>query len=1129
MRVTPVRLGRLIAVSAGMEMLFGLAIHALPHQFTNPAYDPVRSQFPLLAMAFMGGSVLLLLLYRYPVRPAIRGLMALPGAASMLLFSWLFARVAVWSGAIHYGLVGSALLVAPWLSASEDEGWDVGAVVLGVIQALLGTQMLFSPASFGTANYQPIQGWVPLAGVVGITGAVALIWPQFQPNHRKPPWYLAIYGALFSLTMFADMLLMGIWTGLGWGLWAISLLVGDRPIRVRHPESADEQEQRLQEQERILELWTWTLMLVMLGLSAFASTGLLLSPTLSLAIIVALAGYNMLMYVVIPGVGSISQRIVCHLAYLTLVVGFSLMDAGALGPVLLPFLVVVGPIATRAAGPLVGRALMGLAMLLVIGVEVHLWLTHTKSLDLAVATAAIESLVLLSAAGMGINSVASELRFLQELRGSRSTLQRKLQDLQAAHEELMAQEEELQNLHDALCLSEAQLSGIVTAAPYAILAMDGERRIQFFNRRATEIFGYDEQEVLGQPVEMLMPPQVAARHPQQVADFLQGEAVVGTLVNGAEMHGRRKSGEEFPAEIAVAKGAHADGSLVTVIVQDISDRRMTERILEESEERFRSAFQNAPIGMAILDPAGHWLRVNPALCEMLGYGEEEMVGRGIKEMVEEEDGEAECSRMAQLSSGAARSFRGEIRYRHKDGHLIWAHQSCSMVPNQRLQSHSFIIQVEDITERKRYEERLIHLADHDPLTDLFNRRRFQEELEGHLAFARFFGVCGAVLLLDLDHFKYVNDIQGHGAGDELLRRLAVLLKERARDSDTVARLGGDEFALLLPYTQREEALALTRELMQALGQEISLSNGARLSISASVGIVLYPEHGTVASDLLAYADVAMYAAKEQGRNCSAVFTPEGDWKAEMRSKLLWDHRIRSALREERFVLLYQPILNMRSDRVSQYELLLRMVGDGDELIPPGAFLGLAERSGLILEIDRWVVRRSIQMMAEQKQAGRELIFEVNLSGKTLSDPDLFTILRDELSATGVNPANLVLEITETAAIGDIEQAQRFIAGMKALGCRFALDDVGTGFSSFYYLKELAVDYVKIDGSFVRNLINDAADQHVVKALVAVAKELGRETIAEFVDSEETLELLRSYGVDYAQGFWVGRPVPTPRR
>jgi EAL domain-containing protein (putative c-di-GMP-specific phosphodiesterase class I) len=274
-----------------------------------------------------------------------------------------------------------------------------------------------------------------------------------------------------------------------------------------------------------------------------------------------------------------------------------------------------------------------------------------------------------------------------------------------------------------------------------------------------------------------------------------------------------------------------------------------------------------------------------------------------------------------------------------------------------------------------------------------------------------------------------------------------------------------------------------------------------------------------------WADFAMYQAKEHGRNRAYLFAPDADAVGEAEAKLTWERRIREAIEQDRLALWYQPILDLQTGKAEHCELLLRMTGEDGEPIAPSHFLGVAERFGLIQTIDRWVVREAIRLLARAQSVGRWRAVEVNLSGLAFQDSELISIIRFELAATGADPAGLIMEITETAAIADLDAAREFVVTLRNLGCRFAIDDFGSGFASFAYLKHLPVDYLKIDGSFIRNLATDPVDQHLVRGMVKVARGLGKQTIAEFVGDEETVRLLREYGVDYAQGYHVGRPRP----
>jgi diguanylate cyclase (GGDEF)-like protein len=425
-------------------------------------------------------------------------------------------------------------------------------------------------------------------------------------------------------------------------------------------------------------------------------------------------------------------------------------------------------------------------------------------------------------------------------------------------------------------------------------------------------------------------------------------------------------------------------------------------------------------------------------------------------------------------------------------------------------------------ERRRSEERLQYMADHDPLTGLLNRRRLEEELERHAAEVRRYGSTGALLLLDLDRFKHVNDVLGHKAGDELLVSVASLLRERLRSSDVVARLGGDEFALLLPRGGADEASKLADDLLTAVRERaVVVSAGQRRGITASIGIALFDDPAeATGDDVLLKADLAMYDAKEAGRDGAALATEEG---SERRTswKLTWGKRIRRALIEDRFVLFAQPIKGVREDGIDRYELLLRLADDSGELIRPGDFLHIAERLDLVQEIDRWVVMQALELLGQQPG----IALEVNLSARSVGDRVLLELIERGLTQHGVEPSRLVFEVTETAAVANFHRANRFARRLARLGCRFALDDFGSGFGSFYYLKHLPFDFLKIDGEFVRGCLVSRTDQLVIEAVVGIARGLGKQTIAEFVERAQIASFLERNGVDYLQGYWLGRPQP----
>jgi diguanylate cyclase (GGDEF)-like protein/PAS domain S-box-containing protein len=543
----------------------------------------------------------------------------------------------------------------------------------------------------------------------------------------------------------------------------------------------------------------------------------------------------------------------------------------------------------------------------------------------------------------------------------------------------------------------------------------------------------------------------------------------------------------------------------------------------------RRVFEDAPIAIALVgvEPrhAGRIMRVNRALCELTGYRSEQLEKVGIDTLLHPEDAETDLANMEQLRTGKIDSFQLEERLLHSERHAVWVTMSVGVTRDPSGRPLFCIRQLQDIGERKRYESELGYLVEHDPLTGLFNRTGFIRELTHEIAYARRYGGSSSVLSLDLDDLKFVNDSLGHEAGDEVLSEVARIVNLRLRETDSFARLAGDEFAVLLPHTTLSEAQTLSRSLLGAVrdGCNIVLAEGRPVSLSIGVVAFSEPSVNTTAEDLLLDADDAMYAAKEAGKDRVAVAGDEP--RERTKARVTWAQRVREAVTGGLFELYCQPIVDFAEDRVSQWELLLRLPSDSGELILPAQFLYTAERSGLILEIDRWVLGEAIRLIADCRDAGRDVRLEVNISGRSVGNDELLGVMEQGVKETGIDPSSLVLEVTETAAIANMDRARGFATALQSLGCRFALDDFGAGFGSFYYLKHIPFDYVKIDGEFIRNLPASDIDQLILAAIVQMAKGLGKATIAEFVGDQKTVDVLKEHGVDYGQGFHLGRPRP----
>jgi diguanylate cyclase (GGDEF)-like protein/PAS domain S-box-containing protein len=588
------------------------------------------------------------------------------------------------------------------------------------------------------------------------------------------------------------------------------------------------------------------------------------------------------------------------------------------------------------------------------------------------------------------------------------------------------------------------------------------------------------------------------------------------------MHGRGAAAERI------------DGALRRVwgTTQDVTERHQLEAGRREAERRFRAAFDHAPIGVCVLDfhgdDPGQWLTVNPALARLLGYEPEALLSRRISEILHPEELDVTRKRLAALVAGEEERITAECRMVHADGQLVWVLVTVAAVPDEAGRPAYGIGQIVDITERKRFEGQLQYLADHDALTGLFNRRRFEEELDRALASAERYRHRGAVLVLDLDGFKHVNDTLGHPVGDELIARLASTLRDELRESDVIARLGGDEFGVILPEASEAEAAAVASKLLRAVERDgIVADSTGHARVTASVGLATFDgADGLSAEELLVEADIAMYDAKEAGRNRAATAERTGAGPGRHVSRLSWLERIRSALAEDRFELHAQPIVAIGdADSPPAFELLIRLRADSGELVPPATFLPTAERFDLVGDIDRWVIARAVELVRREHDAGRPVTLSVNVSGRTMGDADFAGWLQELLTTTPVPPQRLIFEITETAAIVNVERARTLAETLRRLGCLLALDDFGTGFASFSYLKHLQFDILKIDGEFVRGLRENRTDRLVVEAVVTIARGLGTPSLAEFVADADTLDAVRALGVDYAQGFHLGRPLP----
>ena len=537
--------------------------------------------------------------------------------------------------------------------------------------------------------------------------------------------------------------------------------------------------------------------------------------------------------------------------------------------------------------------------------------------------------------------------------------------------------------------------------------------------------------------------------------------------------------------------------------------------------------EHLPDAILLMDEQGGIGYANAAAERLFGASAAELAGRQFSELLAEPFGSQYAEVLRQFAAGESADLIGERREvvaRQLDGAGVALELSLSDVRVGQVRSLAAVAR--DIRERKRAEARLRQMADQDALTGTVNRVSFEHALTRHVEYAARYGSGGSVLALGIDTFKYVNESLGVAAGDRILTELAQLIRGRIRKTDVLARVGGDVFGILIHGTDRTKAIALADELLGIIRRHAFVIEGEGIRVTMSAGVTSLESRSVVGAELLAEAESAMSAAKDAGRDRVLGFDQLG--RSEMDERRAWTERVRQATERGLFILTSQPIVNLASGETTQHELLLRMRKDGGGLVAPGTFLATAERFGLIGGIDRWVTQQAIRLIAAHNREGRELTLEVNLSGKTMGDPRFPDEIRRELRSSGIDPNSLIFEVTETAAVADMEHARSFAQSLARVGCRFALDDFGAGYASFYYLKHLPISYLKIDGEFVRELPGSRTDQLIVKALVEVCDGLGIKTVAEFVGDAATMDMVRDLGVDFGQGYHLGRPEPVSK-
>ena len=665
------------------------------------------------------------------------------------------------------------------------------------------------------------------------------------------------------------------------------------------------------------------------------------------------------------------------------------------------------------------------------------------------------------------------------------------------------------------------------------------------NPSVERMLGYSVDECMG---KMNFPNDVIHLEDRTAAEFQLRQALRGTSGQGYTLRVCRKEGGHFWASVnwqpihdysGVYQGIRAsihsiddlkatEANLRTAINELRTAESLQSRYLEETEQeraRLVSLLSAMNLGILFVAADGRVIYHNPAFSRMWMIDRQaELIGLPVHEVL------AQSASTLVHPDHFSRHLRSVLKkpelsdnfeIQMTDGRVITELDYPVRDREGRFIGHMWIY--EDVTRERQTADQLVYLAERDALTGLYNRHRFQQELARTMLETDRRQTQCAVMFFDLDEFKTINDSYGHRAGDALLIRVAGEIGALVRRDEVLARLGGDEFAILLPAVQGNEAEVLADRVLRTISQIPFHFEGHKLRLTTSLGIAYYPAHAADADDLVARADLAMYQAKDAGKNTWRVYRADNAADSEMRSRLSWGERISNALEKNLLQLHFQGVYRTEDGSLSHLEALVRMDDERHpgQLILPALFIQQAERNSRILDIDRWVIGEALRRLAECPAVPA---IAVNLSGRSLSEPSLPQFISNALRESGINPRRLIVEITETAAVSDLLDAQRMIEALRQLGCGVCLDDFGVGFASFAYLKHLHVDTIKIDGLFIRDLPNDRDNQVFVKAMVSVALGLGKSVVAEYVEDGETLALLRRFGVDLAQGYHLDRPI-----
>jgi diguanylate cyclase (GGDEF)-like protein/PAS domain S-box-containing protein len=731
-----------------------------------------------------------------------------------------------------------------------------------------------------------------------------------------------------------------------------------------------------------------------------------------------------------------------------------------------------------------------------------------------------------------LNLGSHNTKLIKKLIATRESAEKAKKYAESVNVELQEQVRERKHAEDKIRASEQRMSAILESIQDTIYQTDMDGVIQWATPSIEQLLGYDVGELLGRNIkEFYVAPEDHAELKHSL-----------TLNGGRLQHFETRLLHRDSSHIWISENSHyrygkkSEAIGIEGTMRDTTALNRAREALQQEKERAQVTLGSIGDGVITTDLDGNVEYMNTVAEQSTGWKLEDASGKPIlhvfriideKSLQPPPDPGTLC-----LEKDMSITMAGHLLlvHRFRNQHLS-VELNASPIRDAGANITGVVLVFHDVTELRGLAKKMSYQATHDSLTGLLNRREFESRLSRAIDITRKKSVDHALCYLDLDNFKVVNDTCGHTAGDELLKQLTIKLRMELREADTFARLGGDEFGILLEGCSIESARETAETIRRVVENFRFVWDNTFFRIGVSIGLVPISDNSGTLTDILSAADSACYVAKEQGRNRIHIYEPDDEAVAERHGQMQWVHRIQNVLEQNRFRLFFQPIAKLNRSPcepiTTHGEVLLRMLDENNKLVGPGSFIPAAERYLLMPAIDRWVVTNTFRMLTLDKKRVEEHVSTccINLSGQSLSDERFMDFLVNEIRESGVTPRILCFEITETAVIANLSNASRFISTLREMGCRFALDDFGVGLSSFGYLKSLAVDYLKLDGCFVQNMVADNIDLAMVEAINQIGHTMDIKTIAEFVEDQETLEAVRAIGVDYAQGYIISKPVP----